>query len=150
MKIDKRLFVVAVLLNLAVCLTGGRVLALTIEVDEFGNGIGTLGSAITNDPGPGGLPGVLTYFLPFAGAQGDVLLYDADFGTFLDVIRFNGDGTLIFYSDNVDGFDAPADTPSPPSAFYPNVAQVDETGTEAFNDAYYTPTLASPASTLPV
>ena len=46
--------------------------------------------------------------------------------------------------------DAPADTPSPPSAFYPNVAQVDETGTEAFNDAYYTPTLASPASTLPV
>ena len=51
MKIDKRLIVVAVLLNLAVCLTGGRVLALTIEVDEFGNGIGTLGSAITNDPG---------------------------------------------------------------------------------------------------
>jgi hypothetical protein len=43
-------------------------------VDEFGNGIGVIGPGfLAPDPGPGGLPSVLTYILPFAGTQGDVL-----------------------------------------------------------------------------
>src|SRR5690349_13450007 len=114
--------------------------AFIIMVDEFGNGIGTRGSGFfANDPGPGGLPNVLTYNLPFAGVQGDVLIVDTPGTPPLDVIRFNGDGTLIFYSDNVDGFDAPGDTPSPPGAFYTNVATIFETGPEGNAIAVYTP-----------
>ena len=54
---------------------------------------------------------------------GDVLLQDGIGGPILDVVRFNpaGNGgnpdyhaSLLFYSDNVDGFDALADTSSPP------------------------------------
>src|SRR5690242_1976361 len=78
---------------------------ITITVDEFGNGSILLTapiplpSKIGDDPGPGGLSNVLIYGLPFAGVQGDVLLNDPGLGV-LDVIRFNGNGTLAFYSDN--------------------------------------------------
>src|SRR5690242_1671621 len=70
----------------------------TITIDENGHGTVTggespasLSSSMQADPGPGGLSSVLTYTLP-AGltvVPGDVHLTDADFGTFLDVIRFN-------------------------------------------------------------
>ncbi len=111
-----------------------------IAIDEFGNGIGTLGPGfIAPDPGPGGLSAVLTYRLPFLGVPGDVTFGvepGINFGG--DVIRFNGSGTVIFYSDNVDGFDAPADTPAPPGALYANVVTVQEVGPEGFNAASYT------------
>jgi hypothetical protein len=58
---------------------------------------------------------------------------------FLDVVRFNGNGTLLFYSDNTDGFDSPADTPSPPTALYPNQVNILEVGPEGNNGALYTP-----------
>jgi hypothetical protein len=107
--------------------------------DEKGNGAFGPGF-LANDPGPGGLHAVLTYHLPFAGVPGDVLLTDANAGgAFLDVIRFNGNGTLIFYSDNVDGADSLADTPSPPSALYPNQTRIPEVGPEGNNGAFYTP-----------
>ena len=118
-----------------------------ITVDENGNGNinGTpLGWTVGADPGPGGLSSVLIYSLPFAGLQGDVGLFDADVGATLDYIRFNGDGTLIFYSDNVDGFDALADTPSPPFSFYSNLVQINEVGTEPNNGAFYTPVPTQP------
>src|SRR5207253_5690688 len=110
-----------------------------IAIDENGNGFGTLGPGfLAPDPGPGGLPLVLTYRLPFAGVQGDVLLNDPGIG-FLDVIRFNGNGTVLFYSDNIEGSDAIGDTVSPPGAFYANRLTIDEVGPEGANSAFYTP-----------
>ena len=65
-------------------------------------------------------------------------------GSRLAAIRFNGDGTLIFYSDNVDGFDSLADTPSPPTGIYPNIAFALETGPDGQNLAVYTPREGDP------
>ncbi len=115
-----------------------------LHFDEQGNGAFGPG-VLAPDPGPGGLPAVLTYHLPYAGLPGDVLLTDADAGgAFLDVIRFNGNGTLLFYSDNVDGFDNLADTPSPPDALLPNQIRIPEVGPEGNNGALYTPTPNQP------
>jgi hypothetical protein len=115
-----------------------------IAIDENGNmlanGIFTTG-VIGTDPGPGGLAGVLIYTLPFAGTQGDLLSFLEDVG---DVLRFNGDGTVIFYSDNTDGADSLADTPSPPLEFYTNVVDVTEVGPEGNNSITYIPTSGQP------
>jgi hypothetical protein len=137
--------------------------SVTITVDENGNGFltntdgfhATLPWALQNDPGPGGLNNVLTYDLlnPPGLTEGDVFLTDADCGgCTLDVLRFNADqigaggglGTLVFYSDNVDGVDSLADTPSPPGAFYPNTISIPEVGPEGNNGAFYTPTVGEP------
>lgn len=118
--------------------------AATLTFDEFGNSSTGAGS-LKADPGPGGLSSVMTYSLPFPGVQGDVRLTDAaSGGATLDVIRFNGDGTLIFYSDNVDGADAPADTASPPGGAYTNVVAIPEVGPEGNNGAFYTPSPGQP------
>ena len=98
---------------------------------------------------------MLTYDLPFAVTPGDVFLFDGLI--FLDVIRFNNsadggivlatDGspfTLVFYSDNVGGFDALADTRSPPFAFYANQVSLAEVGPEGNNGAFYTPQEGQP------
>jgi hypothetical protein len=135
--------------------------ARTITIDENGNGTvtdgttsSTLSFSMRADPGPGGLSSVLTYTLPagFTVVPGDVHLTDADFGgAFLDVIRFNqvvGElalpGTIVFYSDNVDGFDALADTIGPPTASYTNLVSIPEVGPEDNNGAFYTPTANQP------
>src|SRR5947207_4323760 len=81
--------------------------AQVITFDEFGNGAFGPG-VIQPDPGPGGLPAVMTYPLPFPGTVGDLLVHDPlEGGLVLDVIRWNGNGTLCFYSDNIGGADAP-------------------------------------------
>jgi hypothetical protein len=134
--------------------------SLTITVDENGNGsltntdgfFGSLGSALQNDPGPGGLNNVLTYSLlsPPGLTAGDVLITDD--GLIMDVVRFNPNGTcvdgslgcLVFYSDNVDGIDALADTSGPPLAFYPNTIIIPEIGSESDNRALYTPVVGEP------
>jgi len=74
--------------------------------------------------------------------QGDAHLTDS--GTTLDVIRFNGNSTLVFYSDNVDGVDSQADTSSPPGSSYANLVTIPEVGTEAANGASYTPLPGQP------
>ncbi|MEO8716091.1 MAG: PEP-CTERM sorting domain-containing protein [Acetobacteraceae bacterium] len=136
---------------------------VTINVDENGNGhfmnssgfMSALPFALLNDPGPGGLNNVLTYSLlnPPGLTAGDLLLTDADAGgAFLDVVRFNptqtcSDGSmgcLVFYSDNVDGFDSLADTPSPPGSFYANTLSIPEVGPEGNNGAIYTPVAGQP------
>src|SRR5437867_532860 len=114
-----RFVIGAAFVGLFFCHTAGaQAIVANVTVDENGNGVGTLGPGfLAPDPGPGGLPSVLTYDLPFAVTPGDVFLFDGLI--FLDVIRFNNsaddgivlatDGspfTLVFYSDNVDGFDA--------------------------------------------
>ena len=133
-----------------------------ITVDENGNsffqntGNGvttTLPRALMADPGPGGLASVLTYNLlgPPSLVAGDVLLQDGIGGPILDVIRFNPanantgyQASLLFYSDNTDGFDSLGDTPSPPGAFYTNLVTLQEIGPEGNNGAFYTPTAGQP------
>lgn len=135
---------------------------LLITLDENGHGTilvdGTttipLTGVLAPDPGPGGLSSVLTYTLVggLTVVPGDVHLTDADFGgAFLDVLRFNQTvgavaipGTILFYSDNVDGFDALADTSGPPSTAYTNLVSIPEVGPEGNNGAFYTPTANQP------
>jgi hypothetical protein len=126
--------------------------SVAITVDEQGHGLFTntagftsvLTGTLRNDPGPGGLPNVLTYGLlnPPGLTPGDVLLTEGNI--FLDVIRFNLGGTLAFYSDNLDGFDSLGDTSGPPAAFYPNLIRIPEVGPEGNNFALYTPTQGQP------
>ena len=132
---------------LAFCCLATPSRAALIEVDEWGTGIGTVGSGFfAPDPGPGGLPRVLTYQLPFATIIGDVGMTDADAGgAVLDWLRFNGN-TLLFYSDNVDGFDEPADIFAPPSAHWANSLLIPEVGVEGNNGAFYTPLAGQPGA----
>lgn len=140
----------------------GETFPISIVVDEYGVGTFTnpletipLPGVLQPDPGPDGLQSVMTYNLlgPPSLVAGDVLIFEGeDDGGFSDVIRFNPAGTgtpgypasLLFYSDNVDGFDEPADTPSPPGQFYPNVVRIFEIGPEGFNFALYTPLPGQP------
>jgi hypothetical protein len=133
---------------------------IVIVVDENGHGtingfagLEGLASYMAADPGPGGLANTLTYDLlnPPGLVSGDVGLLDPE-GFVLDYLRFNATevnpsgnvGSLVFYSDNVDGFDALADTPSPPGALYPNNIVIPEVGTETQNGAIYIPTAGQP------
>jgi hypothetical protein len=78
---------------------------------------------------------------------GDVLMQDGLGGPILDVVRFNpqqNGGSLVFYSDNVDGFDSLGDTPSPPGSLYPNNIIILEVGNEFNNGAIYTPLPGQP------
>jgi hypothetical protein len=128
--------------------------SVSITVDENGHGTftntsgfsATLTGFMAADPGPGGLSSVLTYSLlsPPGLVAGDVLMRDAN-GAVLDVVRFNSsNGTLVFYSDNTDGFDSRADTFGPPSSLYSNNITIAEVGTEQNNGAIYTPTANQP------
>lgn len=133
--------------------------SVSITVDEKGHGLftntsgfsQTLTGTLKNDPGPGGLSNVLTYDLlsPPGLVAGDVLLREETGSKFdgliLDVVRFNAiNGTLAFYSDNLDGFDSLADTSGPPTSFYTNTITINEVGTEANNGAVYTPLAGQP------
>jgi hypothetical protein len=110
------------------CGTASAQVVIDITVDELGNGVGTVGSSyFSNDPGPCGLNDVLTYTLPFAGVPGDVAFVDPTIGgLYGDVLRFNGDGTMIVYSNTYFGADAPADV-GIPVGFYPGAAYLQET-----------------------
>ena len=151
--------------GLFVCHTAGaQPLVPNVTVDENGHIIinGTPGTGfLAPDPGPGGLASALTYDLPFFVVPGDVFLFDTNEpgSPVLDVIRFNNsffdggvdiaalDGspfTLVFYSDNSDGFDALADTVSPPGLLYPNIFSIAEIGPEGNNGAFYTPLPGQP------
>jgi hypothetical protein len=116
---------IPVFLSLALAgllLIGPARAGMIIEVDEDGNGVGTVGAgSLMHDPGPGGLPAVLTYRLPFSGVVGDVNLTEP-FAPASDIIRFNGNDTLVYYSSSADGFDSLADTITPPGIPYLNIA----------------------------
>ena len=95
---------------------------------------------------------VLAYSMmgPPSVVAGDVQMRDGS--VTLDVIRFNPAGTggnplypasILFYSDNLDGFDALADTPGPPPQ-HTNVVYIDEVGTESVNYGLYTPSNGQP------
>jgi hypothetical protein len=130
---------------------------VTVTVDEHGNGTVTNnagGSGVSPfsvglDPGPGGLANALTYGLlnPPGLVAGDLLLFEPGSpGVLSDVIRFNTDqngGSLVFYSDNLDGTDSLADTGFP-TGFYANTFSAIEVGPEGNNGFSYTPGVGEP------
>jgi len=126
----------------------------TVIVDEFGGGrYQSLGgypalAVVTNLDTTGGLLNwpVLTYTLPFLGTAGDVLMHEPlqPGSPVLDVLRFDGQGHLIFYSDNLDGFDAPADTPGMPDPLQTNTFDITELGNATFAYGNYVPTADQP------
>jgi hypothetical protein len=155
-------------LTLAACLTTAcseafaQAFSVTITVDENGSGLFTNTNGFISplpfttallDPGPGGLPGALTYDLlnPPLLTAGDLrILEPGTTGVLSDLIRFNpnqptpsGFGTLVFYSDNSDGKDSLADIGFP-TALYTNTLTVTEVGPEGNNGFSYTPTSGQP------
>ena len=173
---SRRLFAVAILL----CLSSLPAIAagifstgnIMIMVDENCNGMifspfgtGNLPCGFQNDPGPGGLPGAMTYDMlnPPGLVVGDVLLTDGITGV-EDVIRFNpfggpgnprGLGSLVFYSDGTTGIDSGADTLQAPSDDYPNSIFVPEVqAPDGWDYVVYIPTSSDPGyvagSELPV
>jgi hypothetical protein len=129
---------------------------IVVTVDENGHGtingfagLQPLPFALQNDPGPGGLPNVLTYSLvnPPGLTAGDVLILEPGDGLG-DVVRFNpGErctagsfGCLAFYSE-APPFDSLADTPAPPGAFYANTITLTENAT---GQVIYTPVAGQP------
>lgn len=128
---------------------------IVVTVDENGHGTinGFLGLqplpfALQNDPGPGGLPNVLTYSLvnPPGLTAGDLLINEPGDGLG-DVVRFNpaetcsgSTGCLVFYSASPP-VDSLADTPSPPGAFYANQVILTE---DATGQVIYTPVAGQP------
>jgi len=148
-----------------ICLCLGRQafaqFTVTITVDEDGHGNlsnssgfnSSLPFAMLADPGPGGRASALTYGLlsPPGLTAGDLLLLEpGPSGTISDVIRFNPNetiagtvGALVFYSDNLDGADALADTGFPSDFYANNIARV-EVGVEGNNGFSYTPTAGQP------
>ncbi|MDP8981090.1 MAG: hypothetical protein M3O35_10915 [Acidobacteriota bacterium] len=132
-------FLAAVLLGC--CLSAPASADVSITVDELGNGtlVGPAGTfqlpvSTGQDPGPGGLASVLAFDLknPPSLVFGDVQLIGAEGVS--DVIRFNPAGrggpsypaSLLYYSGGNDGAAHLVNTPTPPSAYYPNVINIPE------------------------
>jgi hypothetical protein len=132
-----------------------QAVAVLYSFDELGNGRVSLdGAAATPliagpmlDPGPGG-HSTLRYIIGLFPTPGDVRIFDAQ-GVLSDVLRFStnaaigNNGIVFFYSDILDGADAPADT-GPPTAFNTNVVNLTEVGNEGANGVVYTPTAGQP------
>jgi hypothetical protein len=133
--------------------------ATIVKLDENGNGSINFGSGPTfipgslqQDPGPGGLPAVLTYVLNAPNlTAGDLLLIDA--GGESDVVRFNPAGTggdpnylssVLIYSSGAHGIDSLADTSQPPFGNYTNTLTIPETTIGGVNGAQYTPISGQP------
>jgi hypothetical protein len=87
--------------------------------------------------------GMVGWYYPLAGtptAAGDVLLLEPQpsTGTQSDLLRFDGQGGVYFFSDQEPGGTPDkADVPAIPQPFNPVV--INEVGTEANNGAFYTP-----------
>ena len=157
----KRHTILAIFIVAACALVGTSTLlaqgfTVTISADENGHGTlvnsngfsSALPSALLPDPGPGGLPAALTYGLlnPPGLVAGDLILFEVPVNTISDIIRFNPNqngGSLVFYSDKLDGADALADTGFP-NALYTNNLTFFEVGPEGANGLTYTPVAGQP------
>lgn len=147
--------ILAAMVCLLLAVPSARGQGFTLQVDENGNGLlngGLHPGFLLADPGPGGLPNALTYTTPAGLVVGDLLLHEPGGGE-SDLIRWNANGTLVFYSDfeatDLPPFDL-ADI-GLPTASYPNGVSAVETGlfghpySEAGPNGYvYTPLPGQP------
>jgi hypothetical protein len=132
---------------------------LSITLDEFGHGFYTpaTGGAGTPLPpggvdiGPGAIPGALVYtntISPLGAViPGDVLIMEP--GTPngpSDLIRFNQNNTIVFYSDvsPTDPAEAPADVGIPTVFLTPTITGPEFGPESGPNGADYTPTAGMP------
>jgi hypothetical protein len=122
-----------------------------VTVDELGNGDQSgmpLASGITVEPFSG--IATLTYTLLFPGTRGDVVLLEPGPTPqqISDILRFDGNGSLYFFSEreatDVPPFD-PADVAQLPSPV-PGmpIVTLQEIGAEGNNGAFYTPNPGDP------
>ena len=122
-----------------------------ITVDEFGNGdiSGTPLAWSTNTADPFSGLITLSYTLPFQGVAGDVFITDIS-GTVSDILRFDGNFNLFFYSDAsiADPSDSFADRVGFPAGPLPVSLFFSETGPEAGPNGLfgYTPGFADPGA----
>src|SRR5204863_6754025 len=96
-----------------------------ITVDEFGNG-NFNGQPLPSFQSPDPFSGIvtLTYRLPFPGVPGDVQLFEpnaAGTNILSDIIRFDGNGNLYFFSE-IEPTDVPPFDPADVGQFPPPVA----------------------------
>jgi hypothetical protein len=73
----------------------------TLQIYENGSGTFNRGNHLgflQNNPGPGSFPNALTYTLPAGLVVGDLLLHEP-FSVESDLVRWNPNDTLVFYSD---------------------------------------------------
>ena len=118
-----------------------------VTVDERGNGNLSglpLPSSLMLDPFSGMT--TLAYQLPFPGTPGDIQLIEVNRPqpNISDVIRFDGNSHLFFFSDQDGPPVDPADVGLPqPSAVLQSIA-IPEVGPEGNNGALYTPNPGDP------
>lgn len=89
-----------------------------------------------------------TIDLPFSPVTGQVLLLDPDFFNLpLDVITFDSTtNTAVFASDNIDGFDDPADTFGPPSPLTNQISLTEPSVESGPETLLYDPLPGQPAT----
>jgi hypothetical protein len=148
------LMVLAVAAMLGVLTAGAWAQAqIIVKFDENGNVTidgqpSPSGGNVGLDTGPGGGLALIypnTTGVPFV--PGDVLLFEPTW-MFSDVVRFNANQTIAFYSEASDSEVGPADLADTgywPTAWYTNLVQIPETGLEGgANGALYIPTPNQP------
>jgi hypothetical protein len=112
---------------------------MVISVDEWGvgyaNGV-ALPSQLAQEPWSGIT--TVAYTLPFPAVPGDVQLIEPD-GTTSDLLRFDANSHLFFFSDWAPGDppDAPADVGIPSPVAGLTTVYLPETGTEGVLDGYW-------------
>ncbi len=119
-----------------------------ITLDENGHGFWN-GTRLnyTVDADPFSHISTLHYYLPFSGSTnypGDLILLEpADTNAFSDILRFDGRGSVWFFSQREEGRMPPydlADVPQlPPMLSFLSVFFVTENGAEGQNGAVYIP-----------
>jgi hypothetical protein len=146
MKIFKALFVIAASVGiLTLSPTSVFGLGAILTMDEAGNAYFTPSQPFPHSMGTDPISGMTTleYSLPFTGVAGDVLLADPS-GQASDVLRFDGNSDVYFFSLVEPGQNQLADVGLPRAFITPNVT-VTELGTEGVSTyAYYTPTAGQP------
>ena len=105
--------------------------AFTLQIDENGNGLlnGAYHPGVLQlESRPGWFARRVDVYDPHGTIVGDLLI-DEPGGGLSDLVRWNGNGTVVFYSDLPEAGEIPdlADI-GLPTVFYPNLLEVVETG----------------------
>jgi hypothetical protein len=121
-----------------------------VIIDENGNG--TLNGdpllwSVGQDSGPGGLSNALIYQFPTTLGNwtvGDLLLQEpSGSGGGSDLIRFNPDNTLVFYSDMDGAILDIADIGIPPDRYPNNLTRTELVNGDGSDGIFYVPTEGS-------